>query len=718
MSDKGGTCVIALIAAMLEQLSNRVRECYERAAESKARADTINDPALKAEYLNAERRWLSLAHSFGCGGSLADFTAANAELQRKFAQRLQASLGSVEGSLLDGAEQILWSIVEDSDDAIITKSLEGIISSWNKSAERIFGYTAKEAIGKPVTILIPPEQQDEELAILDRIRRGERIDHHETIRRRKDGSLIDISLTVSPIKNAAGKIVGASKIARDITEQKRVEKTRQELSAIVHASRDAIWSWTIDGTITSWNREAERMLGYTAEEMLGKSLLTLVPRERQEAARDVLAKVSRGKGYGPLETVRRRKDGMLLPVELSVSPMLDSTGRVVAAATICRDITERKQAEARIASDLRDMTRLSELSNRLVRESSEHDHNMNAVVDTAIAITGAVKGSLRLLDPAKGILKLAAQHGFATPSYLNLFAAMPVEVSTYAAAMNSRAPVIIEDMRQSELLAGTPSRETIKEVLLGAGVCAVTAMPLTASTGNLLGIVATHFAKPHRPSERELRLLELLARQTADYLERKRAQEIQAVLSHEIQHRANNLLAVIQTIANSSFSGSYSLAQAKAAFEARLHALAKTNRNLSKANWIGVNLKEIVLSELEPFSERAVIEGNDILLDAKQAQNFSLALHELATNAAKYGALSNGSGTVRISWATSMLAKTGVLKFTWREAGGPPVAAPTRHGFGTALLTATFPGSRVAYAREGLSCEIDCELDGGRTNCE
>ena len=115
----------------------------------------------------------------------------------------------------------LASIVESSDDAIVSKNLDGIIMSWNRGAERIFGYTAEEAVGKSITILIPEDRQNEEVDILNRIRRGERIDHFETIRQRKHGSLIAVSLTVSPVKNADGKIVGASKIARDITEQKR-----------------------------------------------------------------------------------------------------------------------------------------------------------------------------------------------------------------------------------------------------------------------------------------------------------------------------------------------------------------------------------------------------------------------------------------------------------------------------------------------------------------
>jgi PAS domain S-box-containing protein len=130
---------------------------------------------------------------------------------------------TIEISLREADQRLLSlaSIVESSDDAIVSKSLEGIIRSWNKAAERVFGYSAHEAIGQPITLVIPKDRQSEEREILTRIRRGERIDHFETIRQRKNGSLINISLTISPVKDANGTIVGASKIARDITEQKR-----------------------------------------------------------------------------------------------------------------------------------------------------------------------------------------------------------------------------------------------------------------------------------------------------------------------------------------------------------------------------------------------------------------------------------------------------------------------------------------------------------------
>jgi PAS domain S-box-containing protein len=158
--------------------------------------------------LNGRVRYLTMTAE---GSPLSRLPESEVELETLVRQRT------------DEIAQYLASIVESSDDAILSKDLNGIITSWNTGAERLFGYTFEEAVGKPITILIPPDRQDEEPAILERIRRGERVDHYETIRRRKHGSLLDISLTVSPVRNAQGKIIGASKIARDITERKRRE---------------------------------------------------------------------------------------------------------------------------------------------------------------------------------------------------------------------------------------------------------------------------------------------------------------------------------------------------------------------------------------------------------------------------------------------------------------------------------------------------------------
>ena len=151
-----------------------------------------------------------------------------------------------------------------------------------------------------MTILIPQDRQDEETFILQQIRRGERIEHYETVRRRKDGGLIDISLTISPIRNAQGKIIGASKIARDITKRKREIDAALLLASIVETSDDAIISKNLDGIITSWNKGAERIFGYMAEEIIGKSIKVLIPREYHAEEDTILDRLRRGRAHRAL----------------------------------------------------------------------------------------------------------------------------------------------------------------------------------------------------------------------------------------------------------------------------------------------------------------------------------------------------------------------------------------------------------------------------------
>ena len=152
------------------------------------------------------------------------------------------------------AARRLAAIVDSSEDAIVSKTLDGIIQSWNAAAERIFGYTAEEAVGRHITMLFPADRLEEEDRIIARIQAGKRVEHFDTVRRRKDGTPIPVSLTISPIKDEEGRIVGASKIARDITERKRAEEANAKLAAIVESSDDAIVSKNLDGIITSWNR--------------------------------------------------------------------------------------------------------------------------------------------------------------------------------------------------------------------------------------------------------------------------------------------------------------------------------------------------------------------------------------------------------------------------------------------------------------------------------
>ena len=239
----------------------------------------------------------------------------------------------------------LSAIVESSDDAIVSKKLDGVITSWNAAATHIFGFTAEEVIGRSITIIIPPDLQGEEKTILSRLRRGERIEHYETVRMTKSGRKLDVSLTISPVRDSKGHIIGASKIARDITDRKQAEQSRNLLAAIVDSSDDAIVSKTLDGIITSWNKSAELIFGYTAEEAIGQHITLIIPPERRAEESDILDRLRRGERIDHFHTVRRRKNGTLLDVSLTISPVRDSSGRVIGASKVARDITAQKQVE-------------------------------------------------------------------------------------------------------------------------------------------------------------------------------------------------------------------------------------------------------------------------------------------------------------------------------------------------------------------------------------
>jgi PAS domain S-box-containing protein len=197
-----------------------------------------------------------------------------------------------------------------------------------------------------------------------------------------------------------------------------------------------------------------------------------------------------------------------------------------------------------------------------------------------------------------------------------------------------------------------------------------------------------------------------------DITDQKLAQRRERTLLLEVQHRSNNLLAIVQTIAHRSLTGEQSLHAARKTFESRLQALARANRQVTQSNWRGVALRDIIRLEMEPFGGRTSMEGADVVLGPRQAQNFSLAVHELATNASKYGALSNGVGNVGISWTVTS-GQTDKLKFCWREHGGPPVSKPVQFGFGTALLKAAFPDINLRYAPDGLICDIELPIGEG-----
>ncbi|HKP71584.1 MAG TPA: PAS domain S-box protein, partial [Pyrinomonadaceae bacterium] len=340
----------------------------------------------------------------------------------------------------------LSAIIESADDAIITKTLESIITSWNKGAERIFGYEAAEVIGKPVTILIPEDHPDEEPSILRRLRAGERIEHYETVRVRKDGSLVDISLTVSPIRSPDGHVIGASKIARDITERKRAEETRRLLSAIVESSDDAIMSATTELKIASWNAGAEKMFGYTAAEVLGKDATLITPPEHLEETRARFNRFKHEAAPQHFETVRCAKDGRLVDVAITLSPITDGGGHLIAISATARDITERKRAEEQLREQAEIIETVNRLGQTLAGELDLHKL-VQAVTDAATELSGAHFGSFfyNVLDERGASFMLYTLSGVPAEAFAHF--PMPRATDLFGPTFRGEGTILIDDVK-------------------------------------------------------------------------------------------------------------------------------------------------------------------------------------------------------------------------------------------------------------------------------
>jgi PAS domain S-box-containing protein len=319
--------------------------------------------------------------------------------------------------------------------------------------------------------------------------------------------------------------------------RRRAEQASRLLSAIVEASDDAIVSKDLNGVVTSWNRGAQILFGYTAAEMIGKPITLLIPAHLQSEEPKILDRIRRGERVEHYDTVRVRKNGEFIDISLSVSPVRDADGNIVGASKIARDITDRKRSADR-----------------------------------------------------------------------------------------------------------------------------------------------------------------------------------QDLLTREIQHRTKNLFAVVQAVVARSMADKLTVEDARSAVLSRLQSLAQTHAMLVDTEWQGADIADVVRMEMSPYAERTTSRGPSIFLNAKAAQNFALALHELATNAVKYGALSNPGGQVSVSWGVLRENGEALFTFRWQERGGPPVAPPERKGFGSVVLEhimAEYVDTRreLTYAPDGVVYDLAGSLE-------
>lgn len=438
------------------------------------------------------------------------------------------------------------------------------------------------------------------------------------------------------------------------------------LAAIVESSSDAIISKDLEGIVQSWNRAAERIFGWTAEEMIGQSIRRLIPADRQDEEDSILARVRAGELVPKFNTVRTRKDGATVLLAITVSPIKAADGTIIGASKIAHDITEQTQVQQNLED--------SELRFRALADNIPQlawiampDGNPFWFNQRWVELTGVDFNTIDREERAK----------FHHPHHL--------------------AKVMAK--WESEIARG----EGWEDVF-----------PLRSKSGGYRWFLSR--AQPIRNAEGDISMWFGTGTDVTD--QREHEEQIELLMG-EVSHRSKNMLAVVQSILHRT-AGDVA-PEFIAGFEKRIAALAANQDMLIHRGWTGATMSEIVHSQLQPVGElvgkRIKLEGpSSLVIRPRAAEALGLAVHELLTNAIKYGALSNDEGEVRVNWQDDASAEQPVFEVTWRENGGPPVTSPSRSGFGSILIERNVRAALAAtveidYAPGGLIWKVIAPYD-------
>lgn len=368
---------------------------------------------------------------------------------------------------------------------------------------------------------------------------------------------------------------------------------------------------------------------------------------------------------------------------------------------------QAQNASPELSAALADIELLHSISVELIAEQ-DLASLYRKIVDAAVTIAGSQFGTMQVLCPSRdpsghaGELRLLAHRGLPADALEYWQWVKPTAHSSCTAALKSGARALIPDFEEWDEIAGTDDLLAFRR----AGIRSAQTTPLRSRDDRLLGMISTHWSEPHSPSERDLRLLDILARQAADLLERTIAEEalrereqeldqtcaalresegLQTMLAGELSHRVKNMLATVQAIATQTLRHCESPDDFVSSFSGRIQSMSRVHSQLSANDWEGTRLSEVVSDQINlgPADEtRVSASGPAVLLDANLVPTVAMMMHELGTNSLKYGALSRPEGLVQIDWSVSGNS----LHFAWTEKGGPLVKAPVRRGFGTNLI--------------------------------
>jgi PAS domain S-box-containing protein len=650
-------------------------------------------------------------------------------IPRKFAECPLNGNGVSSGLL--GQDDYFREMIEGLPAAIYSTDAAGRITFYNEAAAALWGRRPK--IGEDWWCgswrLFWPDgtpMAHDECPMAVTLKTGRPVRGVEAIAERPDGTRYPFIPYPTPLRDARGKLIGAVNMLLDITERKRVDEDSQLLASIVESADDAIVSKDLNGIIASWNRGAEKLFGYAPEEIVGKPIATLIPPDRQDEEIGILERLRRGERIEHYETIRRRKDGTLVEVSPTISPVSNAEGRIIGASKIARDITERKRSE----EQLRQQTRRFETLNRISKTISSDldlERTVQTVTDTATELSGAKFGALFCnITDGNGESRVLYTVSGAPREAFEEFG-WPWNTALFERTFRDTEVIRCDDIRADPRYGKDAPHHDVPKSYLPIASCLV--VPIVAcSSGTVGGLFLGHdepwiFKKETEELVTGIAAHAVIAINNArlhhlaqlEIEQRRRAEEAKALLLNEIKHRVKNTLGTVQAIAAQTFHRAPS--DERGSFVARLHALAKAHDALTDQNWDRAEVGDIVRRALEPFKDgnrkRIHVAGAETWLNANKSLLLSMALHELGTNALKHGALSNGDGRVSIAWELVEDSQSGRLKFQWRESGGPCVAPPKRKGFGSALIERAFNSEGSAhyeFAPQGISCTLEMTL--------
>jgi PAS domain S-box-containing protein len=419
--------------------------------------------------------------------------------------------------LSEEARALLASIVESSDDAILSKDMDGIILSWNRGAERLYGYTAEEVVGRPVYLLMPPERAEDFPTIMTRLRRGEKVDHYETERVRKDGQRLHVSLTVSPILDSSGKVIGASAIARDITERKRTQgalsATAERLNLALTAADLGDWSWDAATDMVTFSERAAEIFGIPpGPHMTWTDMQGLLHEDDRDQARQQVEQAVAEGGRYDIEYRVNRPDGTQVWVSALGRAQYDDGGQALGMYGVVHDITARKQAE----EALREQSEIVETINRIgvmLSAELEQEKLVQAVTDAATELTGAQFGSFfyNVFNEQGGEYMLYTLSGVPREAFSHF--PMPRATDLFGPTFRGEGTVLIADVKQDPRYGKNSPYYGMPPGHLP--VTSYLAVPVISRSGEVIGGLFFGHPDPGVFNERDARIVEGLAAQTA-----------------------------------------------------------------------------------------------------------------------------------------------------------------------------------------------------------